>query len=501
VTERNALFRAKAFFALAGFGLLTMGSWAQGSAGVAIAPAIANSANANSNDISVVKYLDTPATTPATAAATAPATAPTSAPAEPDRRADLGPAPIDDPPFPMTDWTGCDPVIGTKDTNSPWPLETAIAGTGFGNWLTANRIRVYGWVDVGGNISSSKQSNSADSYDYIPNQVVVDQAVFRVQRILDTVQNDHFDWGFLFTNLYGTDYRYTTAKGYLSAQYLTHNREYGYDFPECYAELFFPHVFEGSVVKIGRYISPADIEAQLAPQNYIYSHSDTFTYDPYTYTGVNTVTKLSAEWALELGVHFGNDMAPWTDSSQLNGLCMIDWKNQTDAFYGGLNSIGAGKYKHGHDDLQQFVTTYAHKFNENVHMQTEAYYMWMFNALSDGTVINPASETFPAAPSNGPGARIAGRADEWGFVNYFEVKMTSADYLTIRTDFFDDMKGQRTGNRTLYYTETLAWCHNFSANLQFRPEIRYDHSFSVPGYDNGTRKNQVTVAADFVIWF
>ena len=401
----------------------------------------------------------------------------------------------------MSDWTGPDPVIGTNDTNSLWPLETAIKDTKIGHALTDAHIRVYGWIDIGGNLSSSKQSNTPETYDYIPNQVVLDQACLRFQRILDTAQTDHMDWGFLLTNLYGTDYRYTAGKGYLSAQSLTHNREYGYDFPEAYGEVYLPKVAEGMVIKVGRYISPADIEAQLAPQNYIYSHSVTFNFDPYTFTGVNTVTKISKEWTVELGVHFGNDMAPWVNSAQLNGLAMLQWKTDNDGVYGGLNSIGAGKYKDGHDDLQQVVAVWGHKFNETFHMQTEVYYMWMFDALMGGNVVNTSSETFPAAPSNGPGSPIPGRADEVGFVNYFEIKASAADYFTIRTDFMDDEKGQRSGYRTLYYSETIGWSHNFSPFLTIRPEIRYDHSFATPAYDNGTRKNQVTLGGDIIVWF
>jgi len=38
-----------------------------------------------------------------------------------------------------------------------------------------------------------------------------------VKRVPDTVQTDHWDWGFRLTNLYGLDYRFTTAKGYFSS--------------------------------------------------------------------------------------------------------------------------------------------------------------------------------------------------------------------------------------------------------------------------------------------
>jgi len=41
-----------------------------------------------------------------------------------------------------------------------------------------------------------------------------------IERVPDTTQTDHIDWGFRLTNLYGFDYRFTTASGYFSQQLL-----------------------------------------------------------------------------------------------------------------------------------------------------------------------------------------------------------------------------------------------------------------------------------------
>ena len=46
-----------------------------------------------------------------------------------------------------------------------------------------------------------------------------------------------------------------------------------------YGELYFPQVMKGLMVRVGRYISLPDIEAQLAPNNYMYTHSLTYAYD------------------------------------------------------------------------------------------------------------------------------------------------------------------------------------------------------------------------------
>src|SRR5271165_3576385 len=53
-------------------------------------------------------------------------------------------------------------------------------------------------------------------YPIRPDRVELDQLVFRIERLPDTVQSDHVDWGFNVTNVYGLDYRYTIMKGILS---------------------------------------------------------------------------------------------------------------------------------------------------------------------------------------------------------------------------------------------------------------------------------------------
>ncbi len=57
---------------------------------------------------------------------------------------------------------------------------------------------------------------------------------------------------------------------------------------EAYGLIYIPNVAQGMVIKFGRYISPPDIEAQLALDNYLYTHSLMFTFDCYTQTGTHT---------------------------------------------------------------------------------------------------------------------------------------------------------------------------------------------------------------------
>lgn len=405
------------------------------------------------------------------------------------------PSPLNSPPFPSSEWDG-GPLVGASSETPNYPLQKLLG-------LTKGRFKIYGWIDAGGNISSSKHSNAPESYDLVPNGVVLDQAIIKLERLPNTVQTDHFDYGFLFTNIFGTDYRYTTSKGYFSNQLLKGNHKYGYDPAEIYGLLYFPKVADGMILKIGRFISPADIEAQWAPDNYLYTHSLMFTVDPYTYTGALATLKLGAHWQLELGAHAGNDMAPWSNSASLNGLLMARWvsNDNNNSLYGGINSLGAGKSKNDHDNLQMIVGTWGHRFNKTLHMMTEVYYMWQKDALVGGTVIDgPAKDFFTGV---GAGNMIPGSAKAVGAVNYFQIQLDDKDYISIRNGYLNDPQGNRTGYATKYSDHTIGFVHHFNSLVMVRPEIRYERAYAdgITPYDNGLKKDQYSAAMDLIVRF
>ena len=115
---------------------------------------------------------------------------------EPPRRA--LPSPFDSPPFPGSEYQGY-PLIGVPPDFTMWPLMKALQGTPAADVLLTNKIRAYGWVTAEGNWSTSKHSNTPDSYWIRPNKFDLDQALIRFERNLDSVQTDHIDWGFRST--------------------------------------------------------------------------------------------------------------------------------------------------------------------------------------------------------------------------------------------------------------------------------------------------------------
>ncbi len=169
---------------------------------------------------------------------------------------------MNSPPFPSADW----PIGGTVEIGAPdygtYPLMQAINGN-------KGRIKIYGWFDIGGNASTSNKgryANNETAYDVIPNSIQLDQVALYFERFPNTVQTDHFDWGFRFTNLYGLDYRYTTAKGIFSQQLLRNNNTYGYDPVMYYLDLYVPHVAQGHGYPGGTLYLPARYRSAVSAE-------------------------------------------------------------------------------------------------------------------------------------------------------------------------------------------------------------------------------------------
>lgn len=410
------------------------------------------------------------------------------------------PAPESDPPYPFTVWPyGGSPVIGQPNQTPP-PLMQALYSGPNGDWWKAANIQIYGWVDPGFNVSTSDRgrfANAPAAYAQIPDSIQLDQITLYVEKVPDTIQTDHFDWGFRFTNIYGLDYRFTTSKGIFSNQLIGENNKYGYDPVMAYIDLYFPQVADGLNIRIGRYISLPDIEAQLAPNNYTYTHSLTYTYDCYTQDGANATFKFGDHWMWQVGVSAGCDAAPWTSDAKLTGNTCLSyaWRTGADEIYACANSINDSKY--AYNNLAAYYLTWYHKINDKWHTDTESWYQYMRDVPSIfGSV---AAERGSNGAWCSPGEDRC-FAPEWAIVNYVERQVTKKDYISIRNEYFDDIKGQRTGYKTQYSEHLLGWGHWIGSTILMRPEISFLRAYDYPAFDSGTKKNQFMVAGD-LIWF
>lgn len=438
---------------------------------------------------------------------------------EGERRRGL-PAPLD-PVFPSTEYIGAagQTQIGIPDTNSVYPLEKVIYKAC--PLLKRARIEIYGWTNPGMDTSTSKFSNIPQSYSIVPRKPELDQQVFRIERNTDTVQQEHNDWGFRISMIYGIDTRYTVSDGWYpaSGQVLGQNKLYSWDPVECYGTYYVPKIgkhkiFDGLMIKYGRYISPADIEAQLAPDNYLWTHSLMFTVDNYTQTGMLSSIKLNKNWMVQAGIQAGDDIAPWSRAAIPSGEACLRWQSNSnkDSIYLCANSFNNGHYRladknngqNGHDNLNQYNVTWGHRFSRRIHMMTEGYWLYEINALQGGTVESGAPHNY--FRNVGPGVSLPGMSQAWGLVNYTNFKITDKDYITLRpVDILGDPRGVRTGYRATYGSWTMGWCHRFNNLLCIRPEIRYERALHTGGneptatpYNNGTRLSQISIGFDVI---
>lgn len=403
-------------------------------------------------------------------------------------------APLESPPFPSSDWGyGGSSPIGVPD-GGVYPLMTALKKEN-------SRTKVYGWIAVSGNASTSSKNNFPLSYDIFPNSFHMNQAVIYVERLPDTVQNTHFDWGFHLTAFYGTDYRFTTAKDYLSQQLLQRNQQYGFDPVLEYLDLYFP-VKQGLNIRIGRFLSVPGIEAQLAPNNYNMTHSLLYTIDPFTDTGAIATLKLTKQWMVQAGVSAGHDVAIWSDDHKPSAIACVNYstKSNHDNFYACANGINDGKY--AYNNLQHFDATWYHRFNAKWHMATEAWYMYEREVPNvAGNVDHPVPTETGANGAYCAAGQLTCMASEYAFVNYVNREVNPHLFIGFRSDLLNDKKGQRTGIPGKYTENTLYATKYFGSTVMFRPEIRFDHSWDGKGYDSGTARNQFFFGADIIYKF
>jgi hypothetical protein len=474
-------------------------------------------------------------------------------PKAPASRRDYWPAtPQTTPPMPFTEWPygGATPLGVTRTGSVDSPLMTAIGDTSIGKWMGDTGLQLYGWADVGANISSSTLKpggNAPAAYLYTPDTVTLDQFVLYLDRFPDTVQKDHLDWGLRLSLLYGENYRYTTAYGLDSWQLLNRNRVNGYDFPMLYGELFIPQVAEGLLLRLGRYISLPDIEAQLAPNNYMYTHSMTYSWDNYTNTGLQSTLALTKQLFLQLGVSVGTEASfmhlhdttgnptqyvalPGINGGHpiLNPLypdasfkvdpgAMPSWTGcvRWSSADGGddvnacADAINKGTW--GYNNLQWYGLTAYHKWNDQWHISIETYHEFEkgvpnlnnstvqamntvygadggtpFSSLQ-GILFNNPAEAYCAGNTTTSSSTqpLTCTAGATGIVSYLNYSPDPLNNFSVRPELYVDLQGQRTGVPTRYGNFSLGWQHWWSPQFEARPEILFYHAFNSPAFNGG----------------
>ncbi|HJU26439.1 MAG TPA: outer membrane beta-barrel protein, partial [Rhodanobacteraceae bacterium] len=195
---------------------------------------------------------------------------------------------------------------------------------------------------------------------------------------------------------------------------------------------------------------------------------------------------------LQLGVNGGNDTAPWNSSARPTLQASVRWvsASNNDMLYPCVNSLNHSDYNY--NNVQMYVLTLGHRFNQRVHILTEAYRMYGRNIPGFG----PGGT--PGVAGSSP---LPGKAGAFGVVNYLNIEINSRNMLSIRNEFYDDEKGQRTGYATRYSSHTIGLTHWVTPDLEIQPELRYERSYDANAYDGGRKDYQAVALLDAIIHY
>lgn len=396
--------------------------------------------------------------------------------------------------FTSTEYPG--PVLGIADTSMIQPINQDL-WTRYPELQKIN-LKMYGWIAPSYNVSSSSNSNIPLAFNIVPNKLVLDQFVFRTERLPDTVQTQNIDFGFRITNILGIDYRYTVAQGVFSGQLYQNNNLYGDDPIEFWGQIYIPNIAKGMLITVGRYASPTDIESTYSPYSDFLTHSLSMTYDTYTMTGINSVIQFNKQISFLIGLHSGSDMAPWAPGAHPSFQFLTRWvaDDNNDSLMGSVASLNNGEFTGDHDNLQQMTLTWTHRFNEIFKNSSEIDYLYQFNAALGGSCNFGPTKSF--GKGGGCGPIIPGLSNAIGIVNISSINLFENNVLSFRFDFFNDPQGQRTGYPTPYIDATLGLSHAFNSYIKIRPEIRHEKAFNATPYNNGTKQQQTTFNIDTI---
>jgi hypothetical protein len=298
-------------------------------------------------------------------------------------------------------------------------------------------------------------------------------------------------------------------------------------------------VAQGLFLRLGRFISVPDIEAQLAPNNYMYSHSITYTLDNYTNSGLQSTLALTKQFFLQLGVNVGTEAAPWhLEQNIANPYQTVNYVTANGSIGTEVNPLypgstikrdpgsmpsftGCARYQSqngkndlnlcadsinkgtwGYNNLQWYGFTAYHKFSDKWHVSYEFYTEHENNVPnlenSQVAAINaayPLGSGDPGTPFgaleginfNAPNEAVCGGPrNEYGVVNGVGVSNVIAS-----------TKAPLTCTATSYGTVAyFNYQPNALNNFSLRPELYYDKN----GQRTGTATRYTSIGLGWQHW-
>ncbi len=381
-------------------------------------------------------------------------------------------------------------------------------------WLKCHDITVQGWAEAGYAWRDGSRNpdgfNGPDGFNDRDEEFLLNQFYTTIQKALKDNQCC-WDWGFTVDLLYGSDYRYPLSKG-LDARddgtpkwHTDDRRLYGLALPQAYLEFG----TQALSYKVGHFYTLLGNEVVPAIGNVFYSHTYIFLYAyPFTHTGVLATYKPNDQLTIVNGIDEGWDNFNDTDENPgYTGQAIFTakdkhttlnfaWQFSNEPIVSGGNPTADPAARRG-----RFVesTVLSHDWNDRTSYVVES----MFGSQTAGEAEGDTSTWY-------------------GIDGYVTYKNNCCWTSAARFEWFRDSDGTRVapvgdfatptndnvasvgGFAGSFYDVTLGVNYHPNANVQFRPEIRYDW-FSgqdlngVKPYLAGTSNHQWIYSTD-MIW-
>lgn len=372
--------------------------------------------------------------------------------------------------------------------------------------LEQHKITMGGWIAQGYTINPDHPAdgyNGPQTFNDRANEYQLNQAWWYGERATDT-GGCGWDFGGRFDVLYGTDYRWTTARGLevetdFGDKWNGGQRFYGLALPQLYAEV----AVNDWKVKLGHFFTPIGYEVVNATGNFFYSHVYTHQYgEPFTHTGVLATKTVNDQLTVSGGFNRGWDA--WSDNNEdLSVLGGFAWTS-ADKF-----ASLAWYFNVGDEDDAGRQNRYVQSIVLTLQLQEDLKYV----AHSD------------YGSQQGAGWNPGEDAEWYSITQYLMYTINDCWSAGFRYEFFADDDGFRVsqilpddshtiplpGVPAHWQDITFGFNYKPHANFVVRPEVRWDWveplvnvPASGPGsgpYDDRTDRSQFTAACDVIMTF
>ena len=383
-----------------------------------------------------------------------------------------------------------------------------------------SRTKVYGWIQNSYTGNTNGRPASGINFGVNPNNLanrwMGNQYYLIAERVLK--QDDTFNFGFRFDNLFGNDAQFNHSNGIFDRTYQI-NSFRQYDPAQYYVEAHLPVFTEGGVdVKVGRFYTLAGYEVVPATGRPLLSVPYMFNYgQPFTHSGVLTT------WHYNKNINIYNAAINGWDRQfnskyvwgYMGGFSYTSDSNKTSftsIFISGPNQFPTflssarnplyptgqvipparfqGQQNPGYTSNQRFLFTnvLTHKWTDKLTQVLENDIAWETNV--------------PFAQDLGQSGDFNRQNAQWyGFGNWFLYSFGEKLTGVWRSEIFRDNNGVRTGFSANYAEFTLGLIYKPKSYIWIRPEARYDFANGATPYNDGTRSSQLTLAVDAILLF